>query len=166
MEPLLWIVLGVVLVVAEIFTTTLFLIMLAAGAFAAAAAAALGVPLPGQALVFAVVSALTLVMVRPTIQRHRRSAAESGEEPFGVEAIEGSTAVVLERVDANQGMVKIDGELWTARAYDGTQVYAEGERVRVIEVKGVVALVWRDDLATPGELPGPVEPPGPDRPAP
>lgn len=155
MEPLLWIVLGVVLVIAEIFTTTLFLIMLGAGAFAAAAAAALGVPLAGQALVFAVVSALTLVVARPTIERHRRSAVESGEEPFGVEAIEGSTAVVLERVDADQGMVKIDGELWTARAYDGTQAYAPGERVRVIEVKGVTVLVWRDDMSAPGQLPEP-----------
>lgn len=158
MEPLLWIALGVVLVIAELFTTTLFLIMLGAGAFAAAAAAALGVPLAGQALVFTVVSALTLVAVRPVIERHRRSAVDSGEEPFGVEAIEGSTAVVLERVDASQGMVKIDGELWSARAYDGTETYAPGDRVRIIEVRGATVLVWRDDLATPGELPGPDRP--------
>lgn len=158
MEPLLWIVLGVVLVVAELFTTTLFLVMIAAGAFAAAAAAALGVPVAGQALVFAVVSALTVVAVRPIIQRHRRSAVESGDEPFGVEAIEGSTAVVLEQVDASRGLVKVDGELWSARAYDGTEVYAPGERVRVIEVRGATVLVWRDDLSATGELPGADQP--------
>lgn len=158
MEALLWIVLGVALVIAEIFTTTLFLVMFGAGAFAAAAAAALGVPIAGQALVFALVSALTVVAVRPIIERHRRSALEAGEEPFGLEAIEGSTAVVLEQVDADQGRVKIDGELWLARAYDGSQVYAPGERVRVIEVKGVTVLVWRDDLASPGQLPGPERP--------
>lgn len=162
MEPLLWIVLGVVFVIAEIFTTTLFLIMFGAGAFAAAAAAALGVPLAGQALVFALVSALTLVAVRPVIRRHRQPAAETGDEPFGLEAITGSAAVVLEQVDADQGMVKIDGELWTARAYDGTQVYAPGERVRVIEVKGVTVMVWRDDLSVPAQLPPPDRPDGPD----
>ncbi|MEE6261458.1 NfeD family protein [Plantactinospora sonchi] len=149
MEPLLWIVLGVVLAVAEIFTTTLFLLMFGIGAFAAAGAAALGAPVPLQAVVFAAVSALTLLFARPAIRRHRRSApAGDGEQAFGVQAIAGSSALVLERVDADNGVVRIDGEIWAARAYDGTQVIAAGERVRVIEVKGVTALVWRDEFAT------------------
>ncbi|MER7891226.1 NfeD family protein [Micromonospora sp. NPDC094482] len=153
MDVVLWIVLGVVLAVAEVFTTTLFLIMFATGAFAAAGAAALGAPSAVQALVFAVVSALTVVGVRPIIQRHRRSALESGEQPFGVEAIEGSTALVLERVDAEHGMVKIDGELWTARPYDATQSFDPGQRVRVIKVRGATALVWQDDVSSAGGLP-------------
>ncbi|MFY1637804.1 NfeD family protein [Solwaraspora sp. WMMB335] len=152
MEPVLWIVLGVVLAVAELFTATLFLIMFAAGAFAAAVVAALGAPVAVQALVFAVVSALTVVAVRPVIQRHRRPALETGEEPFGVEAIEGTEALVLEQVDADGGRVKIDGESWSARSYDGLQVFAPGERVRVIQVKGVTALVWRDEI-TGGDVP-------------
>ncbi|WDZ88177.1 NfeD family protein [Micromonospora cathayae] len=152
MDAVFWIVLGVVLAVAEIFTATLFLIMFAVGAFAAAGAAALGAPVAIQAVVFAVVSALTVFAARPTIQRHRRSAVESGDQPFGVEAIEGSTALVLERVDADHGMVKIDGELWTARSYDATQVFVPGQRVRVIQVRGATALVWQDDISS-GELP-------------
>jgi membrane protein implicated in regulation of membrane protease activity len=147
-DALLWIVLGVVLAVAEIFTTTLFLIMFAVGAFAAAGAAALGADVSVQALVFAAVSALSVAATRPIVKRHRLRAVESGEEPFGVEAIEGSTALVLEQVDAHHGLVKIDGELWTARAYDATQVLPPGEHVRVIEVKGVTAMVWRDDIST------------------
>lgn len=152
MEALLWIVLGVVLAVAEIFTTTLFLIMLAAGAFAAAAAAALGAPVAVQTLVFAGVSALTVAAVRPVVKRHRRTALEGGAAPFGLAAIAGADALVLEQVDAHQGMVKIDGELWTARSYDATQVFGPGEHVRVIEVRGVTAMVWRDDISS-GELP-------------
>ncbi|WP_433528985.1 NfeD family protein [Micromonospora sp. CA-263727] len=152
MEAVLWIVLGVLLAIAEIFTATLFLIMFAVGAFAAAGAAALGAPVGVQAVVFAAVSALTVLAARPVIQRHRLSAMESGDTPFGIEAIEGSTALVLEQVDSDRGMVKIDGEMWSARAYDATQVLAPGERVQVIQVKGAVALVWRD-VATPGELP-------------
>lgn len=144
MEPVLWIVLGVVLAIAEIFTATLFLIMFAAGAFAAAGAAALGAPVALQALVFAVVSALTVAGMRPVIRRHHRPAVETGDAPFGVEAIEGSTALVLEQVDADSGMVKIDGELWTARSFDGTETYQPGSRVRVIKVRGATALVWRD----------------------
>ena len=153
MEPLLWIILGAALAVAEIFTTTLFLVMFGIGAFAAAGAAALGAPVGVQAIVFAGVSALTVLAVRPVIERHRRSAAETGEQPFGVAAISGATAVVLERVDTGGGSVKIGGEIWGARAYDASQVLNVGERVRVVEVRGVTALVWRDELS-PGELPG------------
>ncbi|AXH93827.1 NfeD family protein [Micromonospora aurantiaca] len=153
MDAVFWIVLGVVLAVAEIFTTTLFLIMFGVGAFAAAGAAALGAPVALQAVVFAVVSALSVVVVRPVVRRHARPSLETGEQPFGVEALEGATAVVLEPVDADRGMVKIDGELWTARSYDATRTYAEGERVQVIKVRGATALVWQDDISTPGELP-------------
>jgi membrane protein implicated in regulation of membrane protease activity len=144
-EAVLWIVLGVVLAIAELFTVTLVLVMFATGAFAAAIAAALGAGVPVQAAVFAIVSALSLVAVRPVIKRHRQSAAETGEAPFGIEAIEGSTGLVLEQVDTDRGLVKIDGELWSARAYDATQVIEPGQRVRVIEVKGATAMVWRDE---------------------
>jgi membrane protein implicated in regulation of membrane protease activity len=34
--------------------------------------------------------------------------------------------------------------MWSARADDATQVFEPGERVRVIEVKGATALVWRE----------------------
>ncbi|WP_089253914.1 NfeD family protein [Asanoa hainanensis] len=154
MDVVLWVVLGVVLAVAEMFTATLFLLMISVGALAAGAAAALGAPAIVQAIVFAAVSGLTVFAVRPIIQRHRLSALETNSEPIGLEAIEGSSALVLEQVDADQGVVKIDGETWRARAYDAHQVFAPGERVRVIEVKGATAMVWRDDVADtdkPGE---------------
>jgi membrane protein implicated in regulation of membrane protease activity len=152
-EPLLWVVLGVVLAVAEIFTTTLFLIMFAAGAFAAAAAAGLGASLSVQALVFAVVSVLSVVAVRPVIRRHGQEALTGGDNPFGVQAIEGSDALVLEQVDADHGMIKIDGEVWTARSFDGTETYHPGDHVRVIKVRGATALVWREGLPG-GNIPG------------
>jgi membrane protein implicated in regulation of membrane protease activity len=150
-DAVVWIVLGVLLAVAEIFTATLFLIMFAAGAFAAAGAAALGAPVPVQAIVFAAVSAATVFLVRPVIKRHALPASQTGDMPFGVEAMAGESALVLERVDADSGVVKIGGEQWQARAFDATQVLPPGERVRVIEVKGATAMVWRDEL-TQGDM--------------
>jgi membrane protein implicated in regulation of membrane protease activity len=138
----LWLVVGVALAVAEVFTTTFVLIMFAAGAFAAAAAAALGSPIWLQAVVFAAVSAAALAGLRPTIQRHVHRSGDS--TPVGLAAIEGSPGLVLERVDADHGLIKIEGEMWSARPYDATQVIEPGERVRVIEIKGATALVWRE----------------------
>ncbi len=138
----LWLVVGVALAVAEVFTTTFVLIMFAAGAFAAAAAAALGSPLWLQAVVFAAVSAATLAGVRPLIQRHWHRDSDSA--PMGLAAIEGSPGLVLERVDEDHGLVKIEGEMWSARPYDATQVFEPGERVRVIEIRGATDLVWKE----------------------
>jgi membrane protein implicated in regulation of membrane protease activity len=139
---LLWLVVAVGLAIAEVFTGTFVLIMLAAGAFAAAATAALDGDPWAQGLVFALVSALALVVVRPAIKR--RLSENGPDAQIGLAAIEGSTGLVLERVDADHGLVKIEGEMWRARSFDGTQAYEPGERVRVIEVKGATAMVWKD----------------------
>jgi membrane protein implicated in regulation of membrane protease activity len=144
--PILWLVLWVLVailaVVAEVFTSTFVLLMFGIGALAAAGAAGLGAPLWAQVLVFGGVSGLALFGIRPLLRRHLHLGGAN--TPMGVEAIEGSTGLVLEQVDADQGLIKIDGETWRAKAYDATQVIPAGERVRVIEIKGATALVWRD----------------------
>lgn len=137
-----WIVLAVALAAAEIFTTTFVLLMFAAGALAAAVVAGVHGPVVLQGLTFAVVSVLALYGVRPLLSQFLHRNAESA--PMGIEAIEGSAGLVLERVDLDHGLIKIDGEMWSARPYDATQTFDEGERVRVIEVRGATALVWKE----------------------
>jgi membrane protein implicated in regulation of membrane protease activity len=139
---LLWLLAGVALAISEVFTLSFVLIMFAAGAFAAAGAAALGAGLPVQGGVFALVSLLALLAARPALRRHVER--NSVEAPIGMEAISNSSAVVLERVDETKGLVRIDGELWQARALDAGQVIEPGEHVRVVEIKGVTAMVWKD----------------------
>lgn len=138
----LWLVVGIALAVAEVFTTTFVLIMLAAGALAAAGAAALDLPLWAQLAVFAAVSGGALAGLRPTIQRHVHGGED--QTPMGLAAIEGATGLVLERIDMDHGLIKVEGEMWSARPYDATQVFTEGERVRVIEIRGATALVWKE----------------------
>jgi membrane protein implicated in regulation of membrane protease activity len=53
----------------------------------------------------------------------------------------GARAVVLERVDADGGSVKIGGEVWTARSYDEDSVIEPGVRVEVMKIDGATALV-------------------------
>ena len=146
MEAVLWIVLGIALAIAEAFTATLLIIFFAVGALAAAGAAALGAPFLLQAIVFAVFSALSVGALRPIILRHAKSALETGDTPFGIEAMEGSHGMVVEEVDGDHGMIKLEGELWQARSFDGNEKYLPGERVRVVKVTGATAIVWRDDL--------------------
>jgi membrane protein implicated in regulation of membrane protease activity len=139
--PLIWLIAGVVLAIAELFTLDFVLIMLAGGAFAAAAVG-LALPVPVQLIAFTLVSALGLVAVRPAIKRMLHRSSEHA--PMGNETVEGAEATVIEEVADGRGMVKIGGELWTARPYDAAQVIDVGAMVRVVEIKGATALVWKE----------------------
>lgn len=137
----IWLIVAVGLLVAEMFSLDLVLVMFASGALGGAIAAGVGAPLLVQALVFALVSVLSLAVVRP-IAKNRLDVAQDPVK-HGIDAIRGADALVLEQVDDYHGLVKIGGEQWTARAFDGTQVIEPGQTVQVVEVKGATALVWR-----------------------
>jgi membrane protein implicated in regulation of membrane protease activity len=141
MEAVVWIVVAVVLGVAEIFTLTAALGLLAVGALAAAAAAALGLGTFAQFVVFAVVSVAGLVGVRPLVTRHMRPRY-GPQHRFGVAALVGRQARVVQEVTGQTGRVRIGGEEWSARAYDETLVIPAGTTVDVIEIEGATALVY------------------------
>jgi membrane protein implicated in regulation of membrane protease activity len=145
-ESVLWIALAVALAIGEAFTVTFFIIMFSVGALAAAGVAALHGPFPLQVLVFCLVSGVTVAALRPIIVRHAKSYLETGDTPFGIDAMAGTHATVLEEVDGDHGMIRHGGEIWQARSVDGNEKYLPGERVRVVQVEGAIAIVWRDDL--------------------
>jgi membrane protein implicated in regulation of membrane protease activity len=140
--PVIWLIAGVLLAVAEVFTLDFVLVMLAGGAFAAALTSVATSNVLVQVIAFAIVSTLGMATVRPAIKHRLHRKAEPAT--MGLEAIEGSEAVVIEEVAEGRGMVKIGGELWQARPYDIAQTISAGQPVRVVEVRGATALVWRD----------------------
>jgi membrane protein implicated in regulation of membrane protease activity len=112
--------------------------MLAVGAVAAAVTAGLGGDTVLQVLVFAVVSVALIAVVRPVAARHR---AQRPELATGVEALKGRSALVLERVDATGGRIKLAGEIWSARSLDSDLAYETGQEVDVVEIDGATAIV-------------------------
>ncbi|MEU7743705.1 NfeD family protein [Nonomuraea sp. NPDC049158] len=138
-EWIIWIILAVVLGVAEIFTVTAALGLLGAAALLTAATAAIGLPVPLQLLVFALSSTAGLMVIRPIAMRHIR---QPQLQRFGVEALVGRQAYVLSEVTGRDGRVRIGGEEWSARAYDETLVIPTGATVDVIEIEGATALVY------------------------
>ena len=139
MDPWVWwLVATGVLVVAEILTTSLVFGMFAGGAAAAALLAALHAPAAAQVGAFAVVSLALILLVRPVAQRHLRTPQQIRT---GVAALVGAEAEVLAPVNGKDGRVKLSGEIWSARAYDGDSEYAVGSVVRVVEISGATALV-------------------------
>jgi membrane protein implicated in regulation of membrane protease activity len=121
-------------------TLGFFLAPFAAGALLASIAALVGGGAAVQFVVFLVASVLALLVVRPIARSHRRLPPQLRT---GTHALIGKRAIVLERIANEEGVgcVKIEGEVWTARAYDEDDVYDVGQRVEVIEIRGATALV-------------------------
>jgi membrane protein implicated in regulation of membrane protease activity len=139
---LIWLIIAAVLAVAEIFTLTAALGMLSAAALVTAGFAAVGLPLPFQFLVFTVVATVTVLFVRPIALRH---VLQPQVERFGTDALVGRAACVVSEVTGLGGRVRIEGEEWTARAYDETLVIPPGTNVDVIEISGATAIVYPRD---------------------
>lgn len=137
---MVWVIAAIVLAVGEILTTSFFLAPFAVGALLAAVVDALGGGDPLALTVFLVTSVALLTFVRPIARRHRRMPPQIRT---GTAALVGRSAIVLERIDndAGHGSVKIDGEVWTARAFDEDRVLEAGTHVQVMEIRGATALV-------------------------
>ncbi|MGI9097681.1 MAG: NfeD family protein [Solirubrobacteraceae bacterium] len=136
----LWILLAVVLAAGEIMSPSFFLAPFAIGALLGGLTAATGAGAVVAMIVFLVSSGLLLGFARPIARRHLRTPAQLRT---GTAALIGRTAIVTERVDndAPSGAVKLDGEVWTARAYEDGDIIEAGRRVHVVEIKGATALV-------------------------
>ena len=137
---LLWLILAVIFAVGEIATLGFFLAPFAGGAAVAAVVSAAGLPFVGSLAVFLVISVVLLAALRPLARSHRRMPPQIRT---GTAALVGKSATVVERIanDEGVGCVKIEGDVWTARAYMDEETYEPGTRVQVVEIRGATALV-------------------------
>lgn len=136
---LIWLIVAVLLAVAETFTLTAALGILGAAALVTGGFAALGLPLAAQLVVFMLASTAGIVLVRPLAQRHMLAPSS---ERFGIEALVGKQAYVVQEVTDRDGRVRIDGEEWTARSFDDTVVIPVGAAVDVLRISGATAFVY------------------------
>ncbi len=142
MAWIIWLFVAVVLGLAELASMAFVCLMLAGGAVAASVAAALGGSIEIQVGAFVAVSTLALLGVRPYAKKMRES--KSGPDAdIGLQALEGSTALVLEHIDKHNGLIKINGQEWTARPIDPHLEYEEGGEVNIVEIRGATAMVLR-----------------------
>ena len=136
---LLWVVLAGAFGVGEMLSGGFFLAPFALGALLAAAGAAVA----GTAvavLLFVLASLLTLRVVRPIVRSHTQMPPAIRT---GAAALVGKQAIVVERIVNRDGvgLVRIDGDVWTARALFDDEVIEPGTSVEVVQIKGATALV-------------------------
>ena len=159
---ILWVVLGAILIVAEIFTSGFVLLWFGIGALAAGFAGLVGIDsLAIQFLIFAFIS-IGLTAASRTIFVNYFSRERTGESlRTGVDALPGKigTVVSSSRGALQEGAVKVFGSTWTAYPAPGEEPLEAGERVCVESVEGASIYVrrvqdgpdWRQKLLPKGE---------------
>ncbi len=134
--PALW--LGVILlaVIAEAQTADLVAIWFAPGAFVSMILAFLEVDPVVQVVVFVAVAVLCLVLTRTVFKSIFRK--RNHIEKTGTDTLPGRLALVEEDIDnvAATGVVKINGQLWSARMKNPTDTAHKGDWVEIAEVVG------------------------------
>lgn len=141
MAPLIWLGISLLLVLGEMLIGDLSMLMLAGGALAATGVSLTDAPLWVEVVVWAVVTLSLIVTVRPFLRKKMLSDNSHEEVESGPKALTGKTALVVEEISANGGLIQVSGELWSARPLvRGTNIPVDTE-VTVVNIDGNTAVV-------------------------
>ena len=146
MLNLIWLGLFILMLVIEIITVGLTTIWFAAGALAALAANVLGANLIIQIIIFLAVSVVLLIFTRPWAEKHlnRKRVRTNYERAIG------KVIRITEKVDnLNQtGKSVVDGQEWTVRSKNDSEIFEAGALARVAAVSGVKLIVEKCEEET------------------
>ncbi len=136
-NPIFWLIVAIGFLVLEGMTFNMTSIWFAIGSAAALLSCLFSGSFRVQAVVFIVVSALTLLAFRPFVSRLRvRHTATNGDRNLGREA------TVLTPVSAEStGRVRLDGVDWNARCATPGDTLSTGDCCKVCEIHSTLLIV-------------------------
>lgn len=136
---LIWVIISIVCLILELSSGDFFILCFAIGAAVSAIVAGCGANLTVQIITFAVISALSLLLVRPALIKKLHKPHR--ERLSNAEAMIGQTGRVSEPIEAGgYGRVAIDGDDWKAKSVDGSAI-AKDTRVRVVKMESIIITV-------------------------
>ena len=139
----IWLVLTIVLIIFEVCTTGLTSIWFAAGGVVAFILALVKAPIWAQIVAFVVVSVLLLIFTRPLVQK----VLKVGENKTNLDSLIGKSAKVTTEINNNKGIgnAVVNGQEWTARAADDSEIIPEGTMVEIVNITGVKLIVKKNN---------------------
>ena len=137
-----WVVIALICIILEIFTAGFAVACFSAGALLAALGCALGLSLVWQVVVFAVVTFITFMYVRPLLIK--LFFKEGSEKKTNADALIGRRGRVSVRIDPSkgEGRVAIDGDDWKATSEDGSTI-EKGDEVEVKKIDSIILTVTK-----------------------
>lgn len=137
MQIWMWLLAAGILLVVEMLTVDLLFASLAFSALLAAGANGLGFGVAVQGVVFGVGATGSLLFLRPIALRHLKK--KPADQATNVDALIGATALALSVITQDEGLIKLNGETWSARSHTGQ--IQEGVQVKVVAIEGATAVV-------------------------
>ncbi len=143
MEAIIWVALIILFAVIEIATVGLTSIWFAGGALVALLCYALGLGVAWQIVVFFAVSLVLLFFTRPWAMKYLKPHLIKTNYEEAVD----KNVCITETVDnlKGTGTAVLNGQEWTARAYEDGKVFEPGMIVKVKEIRGVTLYVEESD---------------------
>jgi membrane protein implicated in regulation of membrane protease activity len=133
---ILWVIFGVLFVIAEIFTLGFVLFWFGIAALVAALAAYLGVGYLGQFIIFTLIATILTIMSRTIFDNYYPHRDE--DVKMGIDTLPGQIGTVKKgsKGALNAATVKVYGSSWKAFPVDEETIFQEGEKVEVVRVEG------------------------------
>ena len=137
----IWLIVAVVFLVVEIFSSTFVFLCFSLGCLTAGILAYLGVESIGWHLLgFSVVTLASFFTIRPFMLKY--AYRKSHDVKINVDALVGSIGRVVETIDEkeNTGRIFVNGDDWRARNESG-EIIPVSEKVEVIRVDSTTLIV-------------------------
>ncbi|NKQ52147.1 NfeD family protein [Amycolatopsis sp. K13G38] len=135
---LIWLIAGIVLIMAEVVSGDFVLVMLGIGALFGAGSAAISGNAIIDVIVFAVASAGLIWLARPALKKR---FLHGPNIKTGIESLIGARGVTVSTVDGDGGRIKLAGDIWSARSHVDGERIEPGTKVTVVEISGATAVV-------------------------
>jgi membrane protein implicated in regulation of membrane protease activity len=135
----IWVALVIIFALIEIFTMGLTTVWFAIAAILMVFLSFINIPLTVQILIFLAIASLLLVFTRPLAIKKFKI----GREKTNVDSLIGKHALVVKTIsEFERGEAKINGQIWSARSEDGTEI-PEGSKCEILRIEGVQLIVRR-----------------------
>ncbi len=136
---IVWVTIFLITLIAEISTEALVSIWFTIGAiFAAALTYVPGMPWWGEIIVFAIISLLSFLIIKPLVNKKLQRIKSN----TNVDSLLGKKGMVVKKItNLDKGEVKINSVIWNAIKRDSEEDIEKGEVVEIVAIQGNKLLV-------------------------
>lgn len=134
-----WGVIGILLIIIEMFTPVLFFLNLAIAAIVTGVLSYyVSMSSTAQVLTFSVLSIIFIAFLRPMLLKIKDTPENTGMDTYL-----GQSAKVIQKITSDAGRITVFGEAWDARSANGEEI-DEGETVKIVSRDGLILFVEKN----------------------
>lgn len=136
---LMWLIIAGFFFILEMATNGFLVCWLGVGALAAMVLSFFVDNIVLQIVVFAIISIVLMIFTKPLVKKF----IDKKTIPTNTDSLLGKEGIVIETINSIEGigLVKLDGEVWSAKSYAENVIIEKNAKVTVKEITGVKLVV-------------------------